>query len=195
MRLTRPCIALLLGLTLSAKAQLDLRPHTLSEDGLVPRAYFADGKKIYAVTIDSETQLSEAENGTLFRFINVPQATMLVRPSPFANILPFDSKSLPVYLKAAKALLPGNSEDTILEAQTPDPLPINGWRSYRFVVTYTIANSQMQDSFTFLNLPGGQQILVQTSARLNFFKAISARADDIIRRWHEVSPDSENELN
>jgi hypothetical protein len=53
----------------------------------------------------------------------------------------------------------------------------------------------MRDSFTFLNLTDGQQILVQTTARLNFFKAISERADDIICRRHEVLPGSENEVN
>ena len=120
---------------------------------------------------------------------------MLLRNTPLPKVLPFDSASLPAYLKAAKALLPAGAEDTILEAQGADPLPINGWRSYRFAISYTIANTQMRDCLTFLNVSGGQQIVVQTSARLNFFKAIVARADDIIRRWHEVLPGSENEVN
>jgi hypothetical protein len=185
----------LIGLTFSAKAQLDLRPHYFKAGGIIGRAYFADGDKKYAVTLDSETQLSEADGGALFRFTNVPQATMLLRHTPLDKLLPFDTASLTIYLKAAKALLPQGSEDAILEAQIANPLPINQWRSYRFVLSYTIANSQMRDSFTFLNLTDGQQILVQTTARLNFFKAISERADDIIRRWHEVLPGSENEVN
>lgn len=195
MRLPLPCIALLIGLTLSAKAQIDLRPHYFKAGGIIGRAYFADGDKKYALTLDSETELSETNDGALFRFTNVPQATMLLRHTPLDKQLPFDTASLIIYLKAAKALLPQGSEDAILEAQIANPLPINQWRSYRFVLSYTISNSQMRDSFTFLNLDDGQQILVQTSSRLSFFKAISERADDIIRRWHEVLPGSENEVN
>ena len=195
MRLPLPCIALLIGLTLSAKAQLDITPHYYKAGGIIGRAYFKDGDKKYAVTLDSETQLSEANGGTLFRFTNVPQASMLLRHTPLPKVLPFDAASLPEYLKAAQALLPRLAEEVTLDEQAANVLPINKWRTYRFVFSYLIAGSQLKESITFLNLDDGQQILVQTSSRLSFFKAISERADDVIRRWHEMLPGSENELN
>ena len=195
MRLPLPYIALLIGLTLSAKAQLDLRPHYFKAGGIIGRAYFADGEKKYAVTLDPETQLSEAENGALFRFVNVPQASMLLRKTPLAKVLPFDAASLPEYLKAAQALLPRLAVEATLDAQAANVLPINKWRTYRFVFSYQIAGSQVKESITFLNLDDGQQIVVQTGSRKNAFDGIASRADDIIRRWHEMLPGSENELN
>ena len=184
-------IVLSAGLAITATAELDLKPHYANVGGLVRRAYFADGNKQYAVTIDSETQLSEADNGALFRFTNVPQASMLLRPTPLAKLLPFDAESLPAYLKAAQALLPAGAEDVVLEAQKENVLPVNRWHSYRFVFSYHIAASQLRESITFLNLDERQQVVIKTGSRQAAFDAIAARADDIIRRWHEVLPGDE----
>ena len=194
-RLPLLTIALVAGLAITATAELDLKPHYTNAGGLVRRAYFADGEKKYAVTLDSGTQLSEADNGALFRFTNVPQATMLLRRTPLPKVLPFDAESLPAYTKAAQALLPASAEDVVIEAQKANVLPINKWHTYRFVFTYRIGSGQMKESITFLNLDDGQQIVVQTGSRLATFEGIAARADDIIRRWHEMLPGSENELN
>lgn len=194
MRPLLSCILLLVH-AISANAQLDLKPHYFKAGGIVGRAYFADGDKKYAVTLDSETQLSEADGGALFRFTNVPQATMLLRNTPLPKVLPFDAASLPEYLKAAQALLPHLAEEVTLDAQAANVLPINKWRTYRFVFSYLIAGSQVKESITFLNLDDGQQIVVQTGSRKNAFDGIASRADDIIRRWHEMLPGSENELN
>ncbi len=194
MRPLLSCV-ILLAHAISANAQLDLRPHYFKAGGIIGRAYFADGDKKYAVTLDSETQLSEADGGALFRFTNVPQATMLLRNTPLPKVLPFDEASLPEYLKAAQALLPRLAVEATLDAQAANVLPINKWRTYRFVFSYQIAGSQVKESITFLNLDDGQQIVVQTGSRKNAFDGIASRADDIIRRWHEMLPGSENELN
>lgn len=194
MRPLLSCV-ILLSHAISANAQLDLRPHYFKAGGIIGRAYFADGDKKYAVTLDSETQLSEADGGALFRFTNVPQATMLLRNTPLPKVLPFDEASLPEYLKAAQALLPRLAVEATLDAQAANVLPINKWRTYRFVFSYQIAGSQVKESITFLNLDDGQQIVVQTGSRKNAFDGIASRADDIIRRWHEMLPGSENELN
>ena len=194
MRPLLSCV-ILLAHAISANAQLDLRPHYFKAGGIIGRAYFADGDKKYAVTLDSETQLSEADGGALFRFTNVPQATMLLRNTPLPKVLTFDEASLPEYLKAAQALLPRLAVEATLDAQAANVLPINKWRTYRFVFSYQIAGSQVKESITFLNLDDGQQIVVQTGSRKNAFDGIASRADDIIRRWHEMLPGSENELN
>jgi hypothetical protein len=189
---------LALGLTaaVSAVADIDLTPRFMViGGGLVNRAYFADGNKQYAVTLDSETKLSADEGGALFKFTNITQATMRLRRSPIAKPPAFDAESLPEYTKAAAALLPGAAEEVTLESQADNVLPINRWKSCRFVYTYRLGGVAFEESITFLNLDSGDQIVVQTGSQRKDFPAVAERADDIIRRWHQVQPGDEVGLN
>jgi hypothetical protein len=195
MRFLLPII-LLASALVSVRAELDLRPkRTNVGNGLIQRAYFTDGNKQFSVTIDGLTELDESEGGALFRFTNLSQATMRLQKSPFAKPLPFDDASLPLYAKAASEMLPKNSQELVLIRQTPNVLPVNRWKSYRFEYRHQIGGVTFCESITFLNFDPNVQIVIRTGCRDKDFPAVSSRADDIIRRWDEVQPNDEQGLN
>ena len=185
------------GLALSAGAT-DLVPHYISTtaDGVVVRRpYFADGKKKFGVKIDSETKLTAFEGGALFRFDKFPEATMRLRLSPISTPGPFGPETLEHYQQVAQSLLPAGAEEIALLESALNPLPINGWQSYRVTFSYRAATEPRRQSVIFLNLKPSEQILVQTDSAERSFNEVSARAFDIVRRWHEIVPEDEQPYN
>ena len=187
----------LLGLVAGpARAELDLTPRRLlTGGGLVERIYFADGNTKFAVTLDGETKVTPAEGGALFRFTTFSQASMRLGKTPLEKHPPFDEASLPDYTKAAAALLPASAEKPELLWQGPGALPVNHWQTYRFLYRYHVAGLLYRESITFLTLESGQQIVIHTGAQSKDFDVIAARADDMIRRWHEVLPGDDQGAN
>lgn len=177
---------------LPVHADVDLTPHFQSiAGGLINRAYFADGQKQFAVTIDGETTLAADHGGAIFRFTNVAQASMTFQPSPFKNPPTFTPEFLPDYTKVAQKMLPASAEGVELASEAANVLPINKWQSYRFIFTYHIGALGFQESVTFLNLDSGQQIVIRTGSHRKDFPNVAQRADDTLRRWHEVQPGDE----
>lgn len=190
-------VFLVTGLSLTVRA-IDLVPRYVStmDDGVVSqRPYFADGDKKYAIKLDSESKLTESEDGALFSFEKFPGATMRLRRSPLHPEMTFGAEYLERYQQAACGLLPGGAQEVALVEKTPNPLPINGWQSYRFTFSYRIANQTRRQSITFLDLTPTEQIVMQTAASERDFNEISGRAFNIIRRWHEVMPEDERPFN
>lgn len=187
----------LLALTISsARADLDLTPRPVSIGaGLLERAYFQDGAVKFAVTIKDDVKVSASEGGALFLFKNYAQASMRLRRSPLPKGLPFDEASLPEYLKAAEKMLPASAEAVTLLSQTPDALPLNHWKSCRFLYEYRVGPVIFHESITFLVFDTGEQIVIQTGSQQKDFEPVSARADQIMRRWHEVLPGDETGIN
>ena len=178
--------------SLPALAGVDLTPHFVSVGGgLIHRAYFADGEKQYSMTIDGDTELTGENGVAVFRFTNVSQATMTLRPTPFPKPAPFTPEFLPDYAKAAEAMLPHAAEGTELASQGENIFPINKWKSYRYTFRYRIGGLGFEESITFLVLDSGQQIVIQTGSQRKDFPGIAARADDTIRRWNLVEPGDE----
>jgi hypothetical protein len=192
--LTVPAI---LSLTISAAvAELDLTPRPMSVGaGLIQRACFGDGRITYAVTIKDDVKVSASEGGALFHFTNFSQASMRLRRSPMPKGLAFDTVSLPEYLKAAEKMLPASAEAMALTAQAENVFPINRWKSYRFTFGYQVGGMGYQEDITFLVMDSGEQMVIQTGSQRKDFETIGARADDIIRRWHEVLPGDEEGAN
>jgi hypothetical protein len=185
------------GFALSASA-IDLVPHYISTtaDGVViRRPYFADGKKKYSVKIDSETKLTAFEDGALFRFEKFPDAAMRLRLSPISTPGPFGPEKLEHYQQVARGLLPAGAEEIALTESALDPLPINGWQSYRVTFSYRAATEPRRQSIIFLNLKPTEQILVQTDSAERSFNEVSARVFNIVRRWHEIAPEDEQPYN
>ncbi len=182
--------------TLPAAADVDLTPRTVNVGGgLIHRAYFADGDKQFAVTIDGETTLSGDNGVAVFRFTNVSQASMTLRRSPFQKPAPFTADALPDYTKAALAMLPTAAEGVEITWQGENVFPINQWKSYRLVFRYRVGGIGYDESITYLVLDSGQQIVIQTGAQRKDFPVIAERADDTIRRWHLVTPVDEAGIN
>ena len=185
------------GFVFSAGAT-DLVPHYISTttDGvIVRRPYFADGEKKYGIKIDSETKLTAFEGGALFRFDKFPDAAMRLRASPISAPGAFHPETLERYQQVARSLLPPGAEEVVLAESALDPLPINGWQSYRVTFSYRAATDPRRQSVIFLNLKPTEQILVQTDSAERSFNEVSARAFNIVRRWHEIQPEDEQPYN
>ena len=184
-------VSLLLVLSAFSVSALDLTPSfiTTTADGItIRRPYFSDGGKKYGVTMNTETELLPYEDGCLFRFIKLNHAEMRLRPSSFSVEVKFAADTLDRYQEAARKLLPQIAENVVLESQHPNPLPINGWQSHRFLYKYTTAAGEVRESITFLNITPTQQVVVQVYSMAKDFADASERAYDIIRRWHELDP-------
>ena len=186
-------ISLLLALGAMSASALDLSPlfiTTMSDGVAIRRPYFADGSKKYSVTLNIETELMPYEDGSLFRFIKLKYAEMRLRPSSLSVETKFGPDTLERYEAAARKLLPPLAQGIVLEQQTSNPLPINGWKSHRFVFKYTLASGETRESITFLNITPTQQVIVQVYSLAKDFVDASERAYDIIRRWHELDPEA-----
>jgi len=174
---------------------LDLTPHyvTTVVDGIpIRRPCFVDGDKKYAVTVDGETQLTGYEGSAIFNFSKFPRAVMRLAPSPLKPEIAFEGEPLERYRAAAFGSLLNGAEAPVLESEMSNVLPINQWTSQRFTFAYRFTGAPMRESVTFLNLDGKQQIVLQIRAREADFATVAARAEDIIRRWHEVVPGTES---
>ncbi len=181
------------GLTLSAGA-IDLTPHYIShmtEGVVVRRPYFADGGKKYGIKLDAETSLTAYEGGAMFRFEKFPEATMRLRSSTVPAQTGFAPETFELYRQAALALLPPGVTAVEIIGNEADAYPINGWSSLRLTFSYRANNFVRRQSVTFLNLKPNEQIVIQTAASENNFEEVTARAFNIIRRWHEIVPEEE----
>jgi hypothetical protein len=177
-----------------AVCAIDLAPKftVTNVDGVpIRRPYFVDGEKKFAVTTDHETELREYEGSASFGFTKFPRAVMRLRPSPLTADIPFDDLNLPRYRQSISSFLMPESEKVAIESEQRDVLPINDWQSHRFVVRYELAGTPMRESITFLNLSPQQQIVVQIRAGDTDFTTVTARSEDILRRWHEIVPGTE----
>ena len=182
-------VSLLLALSALSASALDLSPlfiTTMSDGVAIRRPYFSDGSKKYSVTLNIETELMPYEDGAMFRFVKLKYAEMRLRPSLFSVETKFGPDTLERYEIAARKLLPPLAQGIVLEQQTANPLPMNGWQSHRFVFKYTLASGETRESITFLNITPTQQVIVQVYSLEKDFVDTSERAYDIIRRWHEL---------
>lgn len=187
---------LLAGLALSADGT-DLVPHyisTMTEGVVIRRPYFADGTKRYGIKVDTETKLTEFEGGALFRFDKFPEATVRLRSSPVPAQTGFTPETFETYRQAASALLPSGATAVEIVGSEVNPYPINGWSSLRLTFSYRITNFMRRQSITFLNLKPTEQIIIQTAANEPNFAEVSARAFNIIRRWHEIAAEEDSQL-
>ena len=175
---------------ISVKA-LDLSPHfaAVESDGVsLCNPYFTDADKKFGLILNMETQLIPYEDGALFKFIKLDHAEMRLRHSPLGVELKFGPDTVAAYEQAARSLLPQLAEGVVLEKEINDPLPMNAWKSHRFLFKYTMRAFPMRESITFLNILPTEQVVVQVYAREQQFENAAWRADDIIRRWYELEP-------
>ena len=190
-------IALLL-LAAQAFSGLVLTPRLVTIDyGGTPvrRAYFMDGEKKFAVTMDHETELSARGDGALFCFTKLPLATVELRHSPMKAGSGFSQENISEYAKAARQLLAPTAEVWPEEPMVLDPLPINGWKTCRFNFFYRVGGSPVRADVTFIDLSEKEQIVVITGGSASDYARVRSRSDDIIRRWHEVTPEEESGVN
>jgi hypothetical protein len=193
--MNRALLTTLIALTVTGTAPaIDLTPSfvTTVVDGIpIRRPCFVDGDKRYAVTVDRETELTGYDGAALFNFKKFPRAVMRLGQSPLKPDNVFSGEALERYRAVAVQLILKGAEEVTLESGAADVLPINHWTSQRFVFAYKFTGAAMRESVTFLNLDPKQQVVVQIRARESDFAIITARGEDIIRRWHMIEPGTE----
>lgn len=178
----------------AAWGEIDLHPRYVTINvggGVIHRVYFAEGNKNYAVTIDSETSVVDGNGGAVFRFKSIEGAEVSLRRSIVGVTAPFTEERMPDYRQAARELL-GRAATAV--DQSPPVLnvfPINGWSSLRFSFQYLLGGVSYSADVTFLNVSKNQQIVVIAGARGKDFENVRARADKMMKRWHEVLPADE----
>ena len=96
--------------------------------------------------------------------------------------------SLEVYRKAVLQLAPTGATEVAILHEDLNPLPVNDWKSYRFVLAYKLPGSDLRTEITFLNLDEKQQLMLRTTADAKQFGVATSRAFNIIRSWHEMLP-------
>ena len=134
-------------------------------------------------------------NGALFCFTRFPLATVELFRSPMKAGTGFSEENISDYAKAARQLLASTAEIWPEEPMVLDPLPINGWKSCRFNFFYRVGGSAVRADVTFIDLDEKDQIVVITGGTTNSYASVRSRSDDIIRRWHEVTPEEESGVN
>ncbi len=173
---------------------IDLTPRyvtTYAEGIAVRRPYFFHGDRKYALRVGSDVELLPGDHAAIFNFKGFPRAVMLLRPSPIKASVPFDTTNLVAYREAAARFLEEGAIKPALVSEDTDVLPVNRWRSQRMTFDYEFAGMRTRACIIFLNLHPAEQIIVQIRADRADFNAVSTRALSIMRRWHEVTPDSE----
>jgi hypothetical protein len=174
-----------------APAGIDLTPRFIDSFGegvTFHRLYFADGSKKFVLSLNRETEVTPDSGGTLFRFPKVPEASFLVMRSRLSTDDKFEGAALERYRESAKRLLPVQARGSAIREETPDPFPINDWKSYRIVLTYEVGALRHAQSVTFLNLNETDQIVLITSAPEKDFEEAAHRSYQIFRTWQEMLP-------
>lgn len=187
------CVALA-----TATAELSLTPKLVTIDFSgtpVKRAYFMDGEKKFAMTMNNETTLEAKGSGAIFRFSKLPQASVELRRSPLPAGMSFDEAGMVKLAKAAREILPQGAEIWLEQPFVTEPFPINDWKSCRFNFVYLVGGTSVRADVTFIDLDPHTQIVVIAADRQGTYGKTRELADDLIRRWHEVTPASELGIN
>ena len=188
----RHCLLLsLISLPLFQATALDLTPRWIDTaiDGVPKRQlYFADGDKKFMLSIDRETEVGARFGGASFRFPKLPDIDFIIMPSKFKPADVFDEAKLVEYREAARSLLParGRSSETVEEQS--NPIPINGWKSFRVKLRFTMDSRTYAQEVTFLNVSESDQVVLVTSAPERDWTEATERSWQILRSWQEMLP-------
>ena len=181
----------LIALPLFQASALDLTPRWIdtSIDGVPKRQlYFADGEKKFLLSIDKETEVAARYGGVNFRFSKFPDIEFIVMPSRFKPADAFDEIKLIEYRESARSLLPARAKSVQTAEEKANPIPINGWKSFRILLRFTMDARAYSQEVTFLNVNERDQIVTVTSAPECDWNEAGERSWQIVRSWQEMLP-------
>jgi hypothetical protein len=173
---------------------VDLTPRFVDTfvDGVTfHRLYFANGDQKIGLSINRETTVEAGAGGVVFRFPKFTDILFILKHSPMSADQAFEGVTLDRYREAAHRLLPPGAKDVTVLAETPEPITINDWHSYRFAYSCESAGVRRNQTVTFLNIsPEEQLVLIVTADERNVGEA-AARSWQIIRSWQPILPGQE----
>lgn len=213
-----PRLALGLALFLSAIPArstlyaLDLSPIALpGQLGEMDRGryYFRDGEKRIGFRVDANTTVREDNGSTTFRFSDADQCAAAIahsaiqpalagnssKPAPAATFGmsgPFDVSQVDRYRQAAVASLPAGATDVAVEKEEKDPVAINGWSSYLFILKYSFYGKSFRQGALFLNYNPTEQLLISISTPPEQFESVFERMFRVLNTFYEMGSDADS---
>lgn len=140
----------------------------------VRRYFFQDEGKRLLFRIDGNMTVGGSANEAVFRFSDIHDAAMKLSKSKMAPQTAFDEKGLKLYRPAAQSYVPAQATEVLITEEKPDAVPINGWVSHQFILTYKLFGSPYRESVTFVNYSPTEQLVFDVrSPDTDYAKAYS----------------------
>ena len=179
-------VALWLSLPAASRA-LDLAPQfaEVDADGLRIRLpYFQDGAKRVFINPPTGWKIEGSSLRAVLFSDLAPHSNVAFSLSqkPMLPTNPDDQKAARTTVLASAGK---DAENVTLDAETPDPLPINGWRTFEFRIAYDISDTRFQKSVMLVRLNAIEELQVTVTGPRNEFSKAASAAMTCLRTWHK----------
>lgn len=183
-----PLTLLLAALSLTAAARaLDLTPHfaDMDADGLLIRLpYFQDGAKRVFIKPPEGWKIDGNSERANLSSESAPHSTVTFTLSA-KPALP-GNESERKTLRDAMLALPGKEAANVtLEADTPNPFPLNGWKTFEFRVSYDMSAVHFQKSILLVRLNAIEELRITVTAPAQEYAKAAGAAMACLRSWHK----------
>ena len=183
-----PLAAFALSLALPATSHaLDLTPQfaDLDADGLRMRTpFFHDGAKRVFIKPPNGWKIEGSSQRAVLFSDRTPHSSIALMLSP-KPMLPTTEAERKIIRDTVLALAGKDAEKVILEAETPDPLPLNGWKTFDFRIAFTTSGVRQLKSVMLVRLNAFEELQVVVSGPQNEFGQASSAAMTCLRTWHK----------
>jgi hypothetical protein len=174
---------------------LDLEPREMVVDLNGPRLkryFFQDENKRLLFRIDGRMSVTGSSNQALFHFSDIPHATMKLSKSGTAPDTSFESQNLDLYRASARSFVSAQAKEVRIVEETKDTLPINGWTSYQFVLTYKLFGFPFRQSITFFNYTSTEQLVFDVMAPEKEYEKTYNRSYRVLNSFGAYVPGQES---
>ena len=183
-----PLASFLLSLTLLTAARaLDLTPQfgNVDADGLQLRMpFFQDGaKRVYIKPPNGWKIEGSSRRAVLFND-SAPHSSIALMLSP-QPLLPTTEAERKTLRDTVLALAGKDAESVEVETETPDPLPLNGWKTFDIRIAYATSGARHLKSVMLVRLNAFEELQVVVSGPQNEFGKASSAAMTCLRTWHK----------
>ena len=151
-----------IAVCLSTARALNLQPQEImvEKDGPpVRRYFFQDEGKRLLFRIDGRMSVQGSATEALFRFSHIRNAIMKLSKSAMTPQAAFDEKTLKLYRAAARSCAPPQATEFQITSESADAVPINGWTSHQFVLSYKLFGAPYRESVTYFNYSPTEQLV------------------------------------
>jgi len=157
----------------------------MDADGLVIKLpYFQDGPKRVFIKPPAGWKIDGNVERANFSSESAPHCTVTFTLSA-KPVLPRNEADRKV-LRDAMLALPGKEAANVtLDADTIDPLPLNGWKTFEFRISYDLSNVRYQKSVLLVRLNAIEELRVTVTGPVQEFTKASGAAMMCLRTWHK----------
>ena len=172
---------------LTVSHALDLTPQfaDLDTDGLRMRTpFFHDGAKRVFIKPPNGWKIEGSSRRAVLFSDRVPHSSIALMLSP-RPMLPTTEAERKLVRDTVLELAGKDAEKVTLEAETPDPLPLNGWKTFDFRIAYTTSAVRQLKSVMLVRLNAFEELQVVVSGPQSEFGQASSAAMTCLRTWHK----------